>query len=572
MTFINILTNALEIEVVSRGDSSCLQCFSPIAVDCCGGGVIAVFSSTSLEVIVILAAVVVVAILTLITLISYVRKLSATKKEMNSNDIRYQAVVQSLNDDIFEIDVRSSTFTLYSCEGNMVTHDSNRTTYDIEEVVNFAHHGDKKKLKKMLSDLLTGIIDGFTLDYRVAKPTGIVRWIQIRARTVSYTKDGKPVKVLGVSADIDKRKKIEEKLSNQQSLYKLTMESLNDAIFDYDLSNDDISFSAQWYRMLGYNSFSSRETFEKWLELIYPEDRLSFKKTFVDSVSNTKVFNVEYRMLKADGEYRWILTRGKVVEYDSDNTPSRVLGTCRDIHLQKMAQEALKRRESVLEESKAELEKLTARLINANEAQRRYLAREMHDEFTQRLAVIAIETGKLEKKLAEKTEDVTILDRMSLIKSEILDLSEDIRRLSRHVHPSLLDDLGLVTAIRSEASLVREKRDIEINVIDQGDFEGLDKDIALAVYRVVQEALRNVVRHSGADYVDILMDVTDGRLNVSVEDNGKGFNVEEAKRKESLGIISMKERVKLVGGEMSITSESGRGTVVNLEVPIDVQR
>ncbi|AQQ08359.1 Oxygen sensor histidine kinase NreB [Sedimentisphaera cyanobacteriorum] len=515
----------------------------------------------------IIISIIALSVICIFLMILYSRKLSALRSKVKYGELRHQTVIRSLNDDIFEIDAANEQFLLYSVSKNMIPNEENKYTYRLDEVVESAHRSDKQKLSNLFSDMLTGMIDGCSMEYRVMKD-GREKWGHIRARTVSYNHSGRPERILGVCSDIDKRKKIEEKLNKQQELYKLTMESLNDAVFDYDLSRDEITFSSQWYNMLGYKPFSLKETFDKWIDLIHPDDKDSFQKTFIESVNKGKLFNIEYRMLKADGEYRWLLTRGKVVEFDQDDTPSRVLGTCRDIHQQKIAEQELRTREESLRKSKSELQDLNARLINSNESQRRYLAREMHDEFTQRLAVAAIEINKLEKMLAENSSPA-IIDKITAVKTDILELSEDIRKLSRHIHPSLLDDLGLVAAVRSEVSLVKEKRDLDIEVIDKGSFEDIDSNKALAVFRIVQEALRNVVRHSKAECVDVLLERKEASIEVSVEDDGIGFEIDLRKTKESLGLISMKERARLAGGELNINSKPGSGTVINLEIPVN---
>jgi two-component sensor histidine kinase len=205
----------------------------------------------------------------------------------------------------------------------------------------------------------------------------------------------------------------------------------------------------------------------------------------------------------------------------------------------KRADQDLHAREESLRKTQDELRLLAGRLLQAQEDERRRIAREMHDDWTQRLAVLAIDAARLETQLDPSSNAHCQLQEM---RGELVRLSEDVHALSRQLHPSILDDLGLVDA--------------------------LPKDVALCIYRVAQEALRNVVKHAGTEEARVSLIRSGRELILTVQDRGVGFDAAAVRSREGLGLSSMGERVRLVRGELSVESEPRQGTTVTVRVPV----
>ncbi len=212
--------------------------------------------------------------------------------------------------------------------------------------------------------------------------------------------------------------------------------------------------------------------------------------------------------------------------------------------------------------SEADARELSRRLINAQEEERARLARELHDDVTQRLAALAIDAARHERAGA-----VAGVDAMPSVHQGLVRLSEDVHALSYRLHPSILRDLGLVEALRSECDnsshslphLEFGARDIPENV---------PQDIALCIYRVAQESLRNVARHSSASRTEVDLRYSDNGLQLTVRDNGSGFDTEQRRAGMSLGLASMRQRVISLGGRLDIESSPGRGTTVQAWIPL----
>ena len=189
----------------------------------------------------------------------------------------------------------------------------------------------------------------------------------------------------------------------------------------------------------------------------------------------------------------------------------------------------------------------------------------MHDDWTQRLAVLAIDAARLETQLDPSSNSRRQLQTM---RGELVSLSEDVHALSRQLHPSILDDLGLADALRSECAGVARREGVAVAYESGDDTGGLPNDAALCVYRVAQEALRNVVKHAGTREARVSLVRSDRELILVVADRGVGFNSAAVRSREGLGLSSMEERVRLVGGELSVVSGTGAGTTVTVRVPV----
>ena len=204
---------------------------------------------------------------------------------------------------------------------------------------------------------------------------------------------------------------------------------------------------------------------------------------------------------------------------------------------------------------------LSGRLLTAHEDERRHLARELHDDLTQRLARLAIDAGRLEQREGGDRGVVTTM------RTDLVQLSEDVHALSYRLHPSVLDDLGLVEALRAECDRVARRGALRVEVDARGVPKALPVDASLCLFRVAQEALSNAARHAGASAVTVLLSPSGRGLRLAVSDNGSGFDPAGSRDRASLGLASMRERVRLVHGQLDIESAPGRGTTVVAWVP-----
>jgi PAS domain S-box-containing protein len=222
--------------------------------------------------------------------------------------------------------------------------------------------------------------------------------------------------------------------------------------------------------------------------------------------------------------------------------------------------------EKELQQSQEEYRLLAGKLLAVQEAERRRLARELHDDFTQRLAVLAIEAGKIELQLQDSATQAP--ERLRDMKEEMVKLSGDVHAISRQLHPSILEDLGLVDAISSECTGFTEREGIVAEFAPTDIPPGIPNDVALCMYRITQEGLKNVAKHAQATKVMVSLIGKDNSIGLSIQDNGVGFAPARAKKKGGLGLASMKERVHLIQGSITVRSKPGQGTEINVRAPL----
>jgi signal transduction histidine kinase len=225
-----------------------------------------------------------------------------------------------------------------------------------------------------------------------------------------------------------------------------------------------------------------------------------------------------------------------------------------------------KRAEIALLSSREELKILAGRLISSQEEELSRLSREFHDDLAQRLAAVAIESGTLE--LQSPHIDATVLQKIGHIKEQLIGLSEDVHAISRELHPSILKDLGLVRAISSQCISFSDRENIPVDFDSQDIPETIPKEIALTIYRIIQESLRNIAKHSRAERVQISLKGLGHKILLEVKDDGMGFVPRCVRHTPGIGLASMRERVQFVNGDFDIRSEPGKGTEIRVSVPL----
>jgi signal transduction histidine kinase len=236
-----------------------------------------------------------------------------------------------------------------------------------------------------------------------------------------------------------------------------------------------------------------------------------------------------------------------------------VASSIRDITDRKKSDEALR-------ESHREIQHLAGRLISAQEDERRRLARELHDDLTQRLAVLAIEAGKMEQQ-SDSLPD-PIREMLLKMKEQIVALSTDIHKISRQLHPSILDDLGLVDAIKSLCTGFSEQERIPVEFTPENLPDILPQALSLCLYRITQESLRNIAKHACSKEAHVTLAGNNGSVLLSIQDSGVGFDPEQVRKRPGLGLASMEERVRLIQGSLSVQSEPAQGTTIEVRAPL----
>ncbi len=285
----------------------------------------------------------------------------------------------------------------------------------------------------------------------------------------------------------------------------------------------------------------------------------------VRQLETVGVWKGEILHRKKDGTPFWSWASISTLEHPEHGTVWVAVHS--DITDRKRVQQALEASQQALRQSREELRALAARLLTAQEEERRRLSRDLHDDVNQRLAMLIVEAETLEQSLPLPPERIG--RGLRVIQNRLAELSDDVRRLAYQFHPSILDDLGLPIALHRLIDDFSTRTGIKATLVLHNVADPLPQTVSTCLYRVAQESLGNTGRHAKASCVDVELTGTEQGVTLTVRDNGCGFDLQLVKRRQTgLGLISMKERVRLVNGTFDIVSGPGLGTSVHVWIPI----
>jgi PAS domain S-box-containing protein len=307
-----------------------------------------------------------------------------------------------------------------------------------------------------------------------------------------------------------------------------------------------------------------------WLDYVHADDKQKAMDEWLRCIESGANYEAEYRLQSKDGPYRWF--RARAVPIRDDGQIVKWYGTCSDIHDSKLLEQSIRDNaaelEKMVDRRTDELRRLSIRLMTMQDQERRRLARDLHDGLGQELAVAKMVLDKmiLQKSKSAEPQAETWTQASSIIDNAI----QQVRTMSHLLHPPLLDEVGLLSALSWYVEGLAKRSGIETALdVQPGDFPRLGAEVETAVFRIVQEALTNVFRHSEASKVWITLTQREGIIVVAVRDNGKGIGREiEELQPDSVGvgIGGMKQRAKEFGGELRL-SNAHPGTLVELMIP-----
>jgi signal transduction histidine kinase/ABC-type uncharacterized transport system substrate-binding protein len=316
----------------------------------------------------------------------------------------------------------------------------------------------------------------------------------------------------------------------------------------WDIPRDEVRASASDWS--SGNWYSAQPVhFDQFIDIVHSDDRTSLRKAVRGALEGDGQYETEYRVRSPDSTVRWIAARGRI-EFDPNGKPRQLRAISIDITERRRAED--------------EARDLNGRLITAHEDERARLAHALHDDVTQRLALLAIDAGRCEKGLG----DTVAGQAMRSIRHDLVELSEDVHALSYALHPAILEDLGLVEALKAECGRFGDVEGIRTSFRATDDIDEPTRALSLCLYRVAQEALRNVARHSSASSVEVELRAATGELELDVQDNGVGFDPTRKQARPSLGLAGMRQRLSLVDGELLIQSALSGGTRIVARAPL----
>jgi PAS domain S-box-containing protein len=332
---------------------------------------------------------------------------------------------------------------------------------------------------------------------------------------------------------------------------RLAMDASASVGWDFDVKSGRNVWFGDLQTIFGISSDTYVTTGEDFIRYVHPDDRTRVSEAIADARKNQKLYAAEFRVVLPDGTVRWLAARGKFY-YARNGKPERMLGVALDITERKLAEEALSY--------------MNRRVIEAEERERDRIARDLHENVGQRLALLAIAIEELKNDFPDGV--VERLDRLDAVWRKTLEILTDVKATAHELYSPRLEYLGIAAVMKTFCEEFGERKRVEIDFWSHGFPSLVLPDVSICLFRVLQEALHNGVMHSGVQKFSVQLWGESDEIHLRVSDAGVGFDLRAARRGRGLGLIRIEQRVKLVGGTFSIDSQPEKGTTVHVSLPL----
>lgn len=353
-----------------------------------------------------------------------------------------------------------------------------------------------------------------------------------------------------LAALVEERQRAQAALRKSEERLRLAVQAGRMYAFEWDAETDVIVRSGECTAILDWMGDPTRDTGRQFVNRVHPDDREAYASQERGLTREDSTYQTSYRVLRPDGSVIWLEARGHAL-FDVKGRMLRIIGMVADVTERKRAER--------------ELSELSGRLIHAQEEERTRIARELHDHLGQRMALLQINVERFEQDTAELSSKAR--QELNNIAELTEECSSELHDISHQLHPSRLDTLGLVAALGGFCREFSVQHDLQVQFVHQDVSGHVPKDVSLCLFRIAQEALSNVVKHSGAAEAQVELTHHGDQIDLCISDAGAGFNPAFAKE-DGLGLISMRERLRLVGGHLSIESEVSHGTRIRARIPL----
>jgi PAS domain S-box-containing protein len=427
------------------------------------------------------------------------------------------------------------------------------------------HPEDWPRLEARVRTLLEpGTGDSWHEEFRARHPVKGERWMEGRA-CVERDSNGRAIRFAGIDRDVTERKRAEEALRMSEERFALAMQGANDGIWDWNILTNEAYHSPRWKALLGLQDDNLPCRAESFFQRIHPDD-VDYVTAAVHAHLEQRIpYDLELRLRHQNGSYRWFRSSGQAL-WDNTGRPVRMVGALTDITDKKKAFDALQK-------AYQRLQALSREVRMAEEKERRRFSRELHDEFGQLLSALKFDVSRIADDLGRKPALKPSVVRKELIvaASKVDQLFTSLREMVRGLRPAVLEELGLIPAIQALAMEAQERSRLRCRVAaDQEDFrKSCGPELESTLFRIAQELLTNVVRHAKATTATVTIGSEQGWIVLTVQDNGRGFDIHAVGKKNRFGLRGVQERAELLGGTVTIDSTRKVGTTVTVRIPIE---
>jgi PAS domain S-box-containing protein len=444
-------------------------------------------------------------------------------------------------------------------------------------------HPDDMPRAHELHDSLAQGAGTYEGEFRLRHKEGHYIHVLSRGLPVRPQPGGPVVRIVGTHLDITERKRTESALRESEERLTLAFAGAQEGVWDWNLETNAVTYSPRWTQMLGYSEEEIEPHISAWERLVHPDDRARADQANDAVARGERTYEAEFRLRHKDGRYVHVLSRGFPVRREPGGPVVRIVGTHFDLTERKLAEDLLRRSHEQLEvrvrERTAELGRaneslraeiaereraerartdLLGRLVFAQEDERRRIAREMHDQFGEQLTALGHRIASLKDAAAAGSDLREPIEALQIVAQQ---LDRDVDHLVWELRPTALDDLGLRAALSNYVQNWSARAGISAELHASGLLDDrLGSEAETTLYRIAQEALTNVAKHSGARNVELILERRADHVLLIVEDDGAGFD--PGAGTHGFGLLGMQERASLVGASLEIESAVGQGTTI----------
>jgi PAS domain S-box-containing protein len=420
------------------------------------------------------------------------------------------------------------------------------------------HPDDRARAEEVHAAVIGGA-PSYELEVRLRHKEGHYIHVLSRGVPIRREPDGLVVRIVGTHFDLTERNRAEATLRESEERLTLAFAGAQEGVWDWNLETGAVVYSPRWKQMLGYADEEIEPHVSAWERLLHPDDRACAEEVHAAVIGGAPSYELEVRLRHKEGHYIHVLSRGLPVRREPGGPVVRIVGTHFDL---------TERRRADAERARTEL---LTRLVFVQEDERRRIAREMHDQFGEQLTALARGIDALK---AHGADDSGLRARIDLLERIARQLDRDVDHLVWELRPTALDDLGLRAALANYVEDWSKRVGIPVALHCTGLLDDrLSSEAETTLYRIAQEALTNVAKHSRATHVEIILERRGDSVLLIVEDDGIGFESGSDERRASgFGLLGMHERAALVGARLQIESSAGQGTTVFLRMAAGAAR
>ena len=488
------------------------------------------------------------------------------EEALRQSEERFRLAARATNDAIWDIDFTNGTVSWNETYATLYGRPP-ETSKSWQWWIDRIHPDDRERTSGGLRTAINGSESTWTCEYRFQRVDGAWAYIHDCAY-IARDPSGSARRVIGAMQDLTQSKRAEEAVRESQQRLVSIYNTVEDIIFHLAVEPEGrfriVSVNAAFLRITG---LSQEQVVGKIVNEVIPEPSLTIVLgKYRQAIEEGTVVRWEETSDYPTGRLTGEVSVAPV--FDNTGTCTHLVGSVHDITEVKRAQEIENQLASDLAASRDEIRALAARLLTVQEEERRNLSRELHDQVCQNLVDLAMQVAALATRLPPPKEAQS---RLKAIQASIFKAAEEARDLAYQVHSPILDELGLMIALEDLYRKFSEQHpDIPVDVKNAGLPAAVPRDVATCIFRVAQESLQNIAKHSNAKNVSVALGFENGAVVLTIGDDGVGFDLRAVKGRKGLGLIGMDERARLVKGKLTITAQPAHGAQITLEIPLDV--